>query len=67
MVVGAVAAFLVAHGINLSNEALAGLTAFLGALLSGLYYLVIRLFEKKFPEIGVFLGAAGKPKYPETK
>ncbi len=63
IVVGSVVAWLATKGINLDKDAAEGLTVFLGALFSGVYYLVARLLEKKWPELGMLLGKAVTPKY----
>lgn len=62
-IVGAVLAFLTARGIELDAEAAANLTGFLTALLGGLYYVVVRLIERKHPKAGVLLGKAKTPEY----
>lgn len=63
LVVGAVASYLVSKGIDLDAEAQLGLITFLTAVLQGAYYLFVRLLEKKFPQAGILLGVASKPKY----
>lgn len=65
--VGSLASYLALHGMELDATTLAGLTAFLGGIISAVYYLVVRLLEKKFPKVGVLLGVAAKPIYKETK
>lgn len=62
-VVGAVLAFLAARGIELDAQAAANLTGFLTALLGSLYYVVVRLIERKHPKAGVLLGKAKQPEY----
>lgn len=41
----------------------AGLVALCVGVLSGLYYTLARLIERKFPQAGVLLGVAAKPTY----
>lgn len=65
MVVGAVAAWLLSKGIVLDPNAANGLVLFLGGVLSGAYYLIARLLEHKFPQLGWLLGSAKKPQYVE--
>lgn len=63
IVVGAVVGFLVAHGVNVDPNAIAGLTAFLSGLFSAVYYVAVRLLEHKFPKAGWLLGTPKKPTY----
>lgn len=63
IIVGAVAGWLTAKGVHVDANAVAGLTAFLGGLFSAVYYLAVRLLEKKFPSAGVLLGSTKKPVY----
>lgn len=67
IIVGTILAFLASKGITLDAEAAANLTLFLGALFSGVYYLVVRLIERKFPQAGWLLGQAKVVKYTEPK
>lgn len=67
MVVGSVIAWLTARGIALDDGAVAGLTAFMAALFSALYYFVARLIERQNPKAGVLLGTAKKVEYSEIK
>lgn len=62
-IVGAVASFLAAKGIDVDAEAVAGLTSFLTALFAGIYYVVARLLEKRYPKAGYLLGATKQPTY----
>lgn len=61
--VGAVVSWLATRGINLDSAAAAGLASFLTGILSAVYYLAVRLLEKKFPQLGWLLGSAKKPEY----
>ena len=63
IIVGAVLAFLTTKGIELDATAAAGLSTFLTALFGGLWYLIGRLLERKWPELGILLGVAKKPNY----
>lgn len=67
MLVGAVVSWLATRGVNLDPEAAAGLAAFIAGLFSALYYLLVRLIERKYPEAGVLLGSTKKPNYKETR
>lgn len=65
IVVTAIATFLAAANIDLGPEGYSALTAFLGALIGAVYYVVVRFLEQKFPWVGNFLGSAKKPVYTE--
>lgn len=67
--VGAVAAWLLAHGLGMDAATQTGLIVGLTAALSGVYYAVVRAIEQKFPWVGgVLLGHTAKPVYvPEAK
>lgn len=59
--VGALVGLLVSLGLQVPDDAVAGLTAFLGFLFTALYYLIVRLLEEKFPQVGILLGYAKSP------
>lgn len=61
--VAAFFAWLISLGIVLPVEAELGLIAFLTAVLTGAYYAVVRLFEEKYPQVGILLGF---PKSPDS-
>lgn len=63
IVVGWVAAALTSVGLNLPQEAFAGLEATLTASFAFGYYLIVRLIERKNPKIGVLLGVSQQPAY----
>ncbi len=63
VIVGSVAGFLAAKGINLDPSATAGLTAFLSGLFTTVYYLTVRIIESKYPKAGYLLGVPKKPEY----
>lgn len=53
--------------IVVPDDASAGLTLFIGALFTAVYYLLARAVEKAFPSLGkllVGLGAGKAPEYP---
>lgn len=61
IIVGALAAVLLTHvGIVLPIEAASEVMT---AILSGLYYALIRVLERRWPGIGVFLGSTQQPVY----
>lgn len=66
IVVGSVLSFLaVRYGLavtpDIENQLVAGLTG----LIIAVYYGIVRLLERKFPQVGVLLGSAQKPVYVE--
>jgi len=63
--VGAVASYFLTLGIEVDANAQLGLVTFLTALSQGVYYLVARLLEQKFPQLGFLLGSTKKPEYTE--
>lgn len=55
--------------IIVPDDASAGLTLFIGALFTAVYYLLARAIEKAFPALGkllVGLGIGKAPEYPPT-
>jgi hypothetical protein len=64
--VGTFVTFLfVQFGLSLDAEIAMQLTAGLTGLVIALYYGIIRLIERKYPQIGVLLGSTQKPIYVE--
>lgn len=61
IIVGALVSWLISLGVNVSDEAQAGLVIALTAVLQGVYYLAARLLERKFPALTVLLGSAQQP------
>lgn len=63
--VGQLVAWLVTLGIisegTITPEMQAGLSGFLGLVLTGAYYTVIRLLEQRWPQIGILLGSTQQP------
>lgn len=62
-IVGAVVAWLVARGVEVDPATEAQLVAALTALLTGVYYALVRLAERRWPEAGWLLGTAKQPTY----
>jgi hypothetical protein len=60
-VVGALFVWLASFGIEVPEDGRVGLTSFLFVLFTGLYYLVVRLLEERFPQLGILLGFAKSP------
>lgn len=62
--VGALLAFLALHfGIVVDDKTEAALAVPLTAVLTGLYWTVVRLVEKKWPKAGLLLGVQAQPQY----
>jgi len=64
-IVGTFILLLAGWGVELDQAAQAGLVAFSIGAATGLYYLVIRIASKKFPQLEWLLGAGKKPEYKE--
>lgn len=60
-IVGMVVGWFTALGLTVDPEFEGALTAVLGLTFMGLYYLVVRLIEQKFPKVGILLGYAKSP------
>lgn len=63
--VGAMASYLLSQGLELDASAQLGLITFLTAILQGVYYLVARILERRFPQLSFLLGSSAQPKYVE--
>jgi len=64
IVAGAIISWLISLGLDVGAEANVGLTVFLTAVATGLYYLLARLLEARWPVMGRFLlGSSRKPEY----
>lgn len=59
--VGALATWLLSLGLELPEEAYAGLIAGMGLLFTGIYYAIVRLIEERVPQVGWLLGLAKSP------
>jgi uncharacterized membrane protein (DUF441 family) len=64
--VGAVASWLATRGLNLDDQTQAAVTALCTAGLTALYYALVRLAEKKWPQAGILLGHTAKPVYAKA-
>lgn len=65
--VGAVMALLTGWGLELDGDFETALQAVVFALFSAVYYLVVRLVAKKYPQAEALLGVAKKPVYVESE
>lgn len=61
--VGAVLSWLATIGLDLGEQANAGLVTAMTAAAIGLYYILIRALEAKWPAFGVLLGLTRPPTY----
>lgn len=61
VIVGQVASWLLLAHIVLPAPALVGLTAFVGGLLTAIYYGGVRILEQQWPSFGVLLGLTASP------
>lgn len=64
VLVGSVTGFLVSKGLELDQNAVDAANTFLIALFTGLYYMLVRWLESRWPKLGWLLG---NPKQPEYK
>lgn len=63
VLVGTLISFLATLGLDLDVKTQAGLIAGLTGVIISLYYLIVRLIEKKFPKVGILLGSTKTPNY----
>jgi hypothetical protein len=61
VIVGQVAAWLLLINVKLPEDAITGLSTFLGAALSAIYYVGVRVLEQQWPKAGVLLGLTVSP------
>jgi hypothetical protein len=61
--VGAILSWLASLGLELGAEAEVGLVTFGTALITGVYYLIVRALEEKWPAFGKLLGKKALPVY----
>lgn len=62
LVVGWLLAQAARYGFSISEDALTGV---LEPIFAGVYYVIVRWLEMKFPKLGVLLGALKQPNYEE--
>lgn len=60
-IVGALFTWLASFGLIVPEEGKIGLSGFLFVLFTGVYYLLVRLLEERYPQIGILLGFAKSP------
>lgn len=63
IIVGMVLGYLAAHGLGISGQDAISVTAGLTGAIAAAYWLGIRLLERKWPALGIFLGKAQVPTY----
>jgi hypothetical protein len=59
--VGQVASWLLLLNVTLPSSAQEGLGAFLGGLLTAIYYVGVRVIEQQWPQFGLLLGLTASP------
>lgn len=64
--VGSFVAYLATKGIELDAQTSASLVVFLTGTIIAVYYGVVRLVEKRFPQAGILLGSTKTPEYTEN-
>lgn len=68
LVVGALAAYLIARGLPVPGEVATAATVALTAALQGFYYVGVRLLEEQVnPKFGRLLGREKKPTYDQSR
>jgi hypothetical protein len=65
IVAGAIITFFASKGITFDEQFTASLYTVLQGLFTGLYYIVVRLLETRFPRFGWLLGSPKKPEYSD--
>jgi len=61
--VGGAVSLLSLLGITANADLKATLTSLATFVIGGLYYIIVRLLEKKYPKLGVLLGVPTPPTY----
>lgn len=67
MLVGFVVTLLASFNIEGDAEFKANLFATMQLIVSGLYYVIVRWIESKYPKFGILLGVAKAPEYTEDQ
>lgn len=62
-VIGLLVSWLATNGVVVSSSASALLSAALAFLVGSVYYVAVRLLEKKWPKLGWLLGNPVQPQY----
>ena len=65
IIVGQIAGFLATKGLELDTTTQTALIAFLGGLITAIYYTLVRLLERKYPKLSFLLGSSTQPTYIE--
>lgn len=64
--VGQVLSWLALQGVEVDTDTALAMSTALGGLLSAAYYLIVRLVERSYPQVGVLLGSTKKPSYADA-
>lgn len=67
IIVGAIITFFASKGITFDAQFEANLLLMLQTLFSGLYYIVVRALETRFPRAGWLLGSVKQPEYTDPR
>lgn len=67
IVAGAIITFFASKGITFDDQFQANLLFVLQGMITGLYYIIVRVLEQRFPRFGWLLGSAKKPEYTDPK
>lgn len=61
--VGALISWLASLGIDVDTQTKGSLVIAMTALITGLYYTLVRLLERRYPQLGFLLGTPVQPVY----
>lgn len=67
IVAGAIITFFASKGFAFDDQFTANLYVVLQGLFTGLYYIVVRVLEVKFPKLGILLGSIKQPEYTDPR
>lgn len=67
IIVGSILAFFASKNYQFDDSFTTALDTALQGVFIGLYYIVVRFFEAKFPKAGLLLGSLKKPQYTENQ
>lgn len=63
ILVGALVSWLASLGIHVDDQTKGALVIVMTALIIGLYYTLVRILERRFPQLGFLLGTPNQPVY----
>lgn len=65
IIAGAIITFFTSKGFTFDDSFALNLYMVLQAIVTGVYYICVRVLEARFPQIGLLLGSTRKPEYTE--